>query len=106
MSLFLFFFFFFFNDPATTESYTLSLHDALPIWPVVRPARVAVRGIGRRVGGERRRDVHGRRADDEGRGRLALRGEAQDPSHDPEEDKGHQARRRSHDGAVATTDRG
>src|SRR3990167_4289964 len=23
--------FFFFNDPATTESYTLSLHDALPI---------------------------------------------------------------------------
>src|SRR6266404_4510168 len=24
-------FFFFFNDPATTESYTLSLHDALPI---------------------------------------------------------------------------
>src|SRR5690349_24332695 len=27
----LFFFFFFFNDPATTEIYTLSLHDALPI---------------------------------------------------------------------------
>src|SRR6266700_6799346 len=32
-------FFFFFNDPATTEIYTLSLHDALPIscksccWP-------------------------------------------------------------------------
>src|SRR3712207_8008060 len=26
------FFFFFFNDPATTEIYTLSLHDALPIW--------------------------------------------------------------------------
>src|SRR5262245_64235496 len=26
-----FFFFFFFNDPATTEIYTLSLHDALPI---------------------------------------------------------------------------
>src|SRR5205085_11414847 len=24
-------FFFFFNDPATTEIYTLSLHDALPI---------------------------------------------------------------------------
>ena len=23
--------FFFFNDPATTEIYTLSLHDALPI---------------------------------------------------------------------------
>src|SRR5215467_14596847 len=32
MSLFVFFFFFFFfNDTATTEIYTLSLHDALPI---------------------------------------------------------------------------
>src|SRR5205807_9360029 len=33
-SYFFFFFFlsfFFFNDPATTEIYTLSLHDALPI---------------------------------------------------------------------------
>src|SRR5256885_10574886 len=28
----LFFFFFFFNDTATTEIYTLSLHDALPIY--------------------------------------------------------------------------
>src|SRR2546427_9218481 len=27
------FFFFFFNDTATTEIYTLSLHDALPILP-------------------------------------------------------------------------
>src|SRR3712207_8876567 len=27
---------FFFNDTATTEIYTLSLHDALPIWPVCR----------------------------------------------------------------------
>src|SRR5947207_6254987 len=27
------FFFFFFNVPATTEIYTLSLHDALPIFP-------------------------------------------------------------------------
>src|SRR2546426_4088379 len=34
MTLFLypFFIFFFFNDTATTEIYTLSLHDALPIW--------------------------------------------------------------------------
>src|SRR5215813_8463561 len=33
--------FFFFNDTATTEIYTLSLHDALPISSVcpVRPAR-------------------------------------------------------------------
>src|SRR2546422_7189595 len=30
--LFFFFFFFFFNDTATTEIYTLSLHDALPIF--------------------------------------------------------------------------
>src|SRR2546429_4547790 len=29
--VFLYFFFFFFNDTATTEIYTLSLHDALPI---------------------------------------------------------------------------
>ena len=27
-----FFFVFFFNDTATTEIYTLSLHDALPIF--------------------------------------------------------------------------
>src|SRR2546428_3574694 len=27
--------FFFFNDTATTEIYTLSLHDALPIYPKV-----------------------------------------------------------------------
>src|ERR1035437_11121688 len=30
----LLFFFFFFNDTATTEIYTLSLHDALPISPI------------------------------------------------------------------------
>src|SRR2546430_17695084 len=29
--IFIFLFFFFFNDTATTEIYTLSLHDALPI---------------------------------------------------------------------------
>src|SRR2546428_10248449 len=41
--LYILFFFFFFNDTATTEIYTLSLHDALPIlvstksgarWPI------------------------------------------------------------------------
>src|SRR2546430_12062258 len=31
----LFFFFFFFNDTATTEIYTLSLHDALPILTLI-----------------------------------------------------------------------
>src|SRR3712207_9335998 len=35
------FFFFFFNDTATTEIYTLSLHDALPI--LVRRGRAAAR---------------------------------------------------------------
>src|SRR5712664_4871849 len=33
VSMFICFFFFFFNDTATTEIYTLSLHDALPISP-------------------------------------------------------------------------
>src|SRR5258705_7106240 len=31
--------FFFFNDTATTEIYTLSLHDALPIFPRAPPAQ-------------------------------------------------------------------
>src|SRR5256885_9709146 len=49
------FFFFFFNDTATTEIYTLSLHDALPICPGRRTVR---RRVGardrqrRRAGGE------------------------------------------------------
>ena len=33
-SILIFFNFFFFNDPATTEIYTLSLHDALPIYAI------------------------------------------------------------------------
>src|SRR5258708_37243293 len=41
------FFFFFFNDTATTEIYTLSLHDALPICaPHVRPVQHPDRGRG------------------------------------------------------------
>src|SRR5436309_11222597 len=36
---FCYFFFFFFNDTATTEIYTLSLHDALPIFPSRNAAR-------------------------------------------------------------------
>src|SRR3712207_9290738 len=31
--------FFFFNDTATTEIYTLSLHDALPIWSTTPEVR-------------------------------------------------------------------
>src|SRR3712207_9322512 len=37
-------FFFFFNDTATTEIYTLSLHDALPIYE----ASLESRDLGRR----------------------------------------------------------
>src|SRR5438105_13166159 len=37
--LLLLFFFFFFNDTATTEIYTLSLHDALPISGPTAPSR-------------------------------------------------------------------
>src|SRR2546426_4632995 len=44
----MFFFFFFFNDTATTEIYTLSLHDALPI---CRSSRHAGRGFRRRPPG-------------------------------------------------------
>src|SRR2546422_8200751 len=37
----MYFFFFFFNDTATTEIYTLSLHDALPICVPVPKGGVA-----------------------------------------------------------------
>src|SRR2546422_8047461 len=45
------FFFFFFNDTATTEIYTLSLHDALPIYRCRR--RVGPIGNGPRFPAER-----------------------------------------------------
>src|SRR5690349_24551347 len=41
-----FLFFFFFNDTATTEIYTLSLHDALPIYLVYHAITVRDNGIG------------------------------------------------------------
>src|SRR2546430_3306824 len=37
--------FFFFNDTATTEIYTLSLHDALPIWAARKAPRTARRPV-------------------------------------------------------------
>src|SRR5687767_15244595 len=47
-----FIFFFFFNDTATTEIYTLSLHDALPIlWPISIPSAAACRQKSRRPSG-------------------------------------------------------
>src|SRR3712207_7019314 len=43
-------FIFFFNDTATTEIYTLSLHDALPIWRCRGGGRVHRRPCRRRRG--------------------------------------------------------
>src|SRR2546427_8340670 len=39
-------FFFFFNDTATTEIYTLSLHDALPIYGGLPQPGAQVAGLG------------------------------------------------------------
>src|SRR2546430_5440149 len=44
----IFLYFFFFNDTATTEIYTLSLHDALPI---CRPLQRQAEGDGREASG-------------------------------------------------------
>src|SRR5438067_7996005 len=52
--------FFCFNDTAPTEIYTLSLHDALPIWRRRAAAR-RVRGRRLRRPGPRRRVGRGRR---------------------------------------------
>src|SRR3712207_9251772 len=50
--------FFFFNDTATTEIYTLSLHDALPIFgaPEGADRRILLGGQGRFVDRERREE--------------------------------------------------
>src|SRR2546427_6454186 len=61
------FFFFFFNDTATTEIYTLSLHDALPISmtaddnsPVSDP-RAQYRGAASQVGARQTLQIAGDR---------------------------------------------
>src|SRR2546429_5887050 len=61
--------FFFFNDTATTEIYTLSLHDALPISGdggaalgergAVRADRTEEEGVGRTDAGPRARGLRG-----------------------------------------------
>src|SRR2546427_12536716 len=54
--------FFFFNDTATTEIYTLSLHDALPISIACRPGRALwPRGRAHGLGTRGRPDAHGLR---------------------------------------------
>src|SRR5687767_15277517 len=73
---------FFFNDPATTEIYTLSLHDALPIYPAPagqRQRQYRLRHDRSRVGRlateprpsrDRRRERHGVAACDQARSEL------------------------------------
>src|SRR2546426_4727994 len=70
MRFLLFFFFFFFNDTATTEIYTLSLHDALPICLLDeevavdrRMDRVAQRAQARAVGSDSQIDVEDQQTD-------------------------------------------
>src|SRR2546427_9455980 len=70
----MFFFFFFFNDTATTEIYTLSLHDALPICPVISGAPFRD-GARPGVGNEYVRDIcggHGRTRGDRDRKSTRL----------------------------------
>src|SRR5437016_13203217 len=52
--------FFFFNDTATTEIYTLSLHDALPIWTSsgAFPSSTGGTGRARRKMGKERSEEH------------------------------------------------
>src|SRR5256885_17245220 len=69
--------FFFFNDPAPTEIYTLSLHDALPISARLGPrgwrSARAPRRRARRASSSRARGEKARRA--RRRGARALRSE-------------------------------
>src|SRR2546421_6935003 len=78
-------FVFFFNDTATTEIYTLSLHDALPIWRGStvrtrrtrcrrrRPARHARAPRPRRLRDPKRREAEPRRPGRARRSRLGPR---------------------------------
>src|SRR5437870_10620512 len=68
------YFFFFFNDTATTEIYTLSLHDALPIYVRRRAVRLEVADADRL----RRHQVPARRSEEhtselQSRGHLVCR---------------------------------
>src|SRR5438876_6796436 len=63
---------FLFNDTATTAIYTLSLHDALPIYAAALPARAA--GGGDQLGADRRRRLRRRRTGCGARPRSAQPG--------------------------------
>src|SRR5947199_7948164 len=60
-ALLLFYLFFFFNDTATTEIYTLSLHDALPISRIRAAYRLGARSAPNECGGDRFPDERRRR---------------------------------------------
>src|SRR3712207_9125282 len=71
-------FFFFFNDTATTEIYTLSLHDALPIsipstTTCPHPAPRRTRSVLHRVTHRRRRIPHRRTRSEEHTSELQSR---------------------------------
>src|SRR2546429_1049165 len=79
-------FFFFFNDTATTEIYTLSLHDALPIYTARRGAHesaAGLRGSANRGSAARRGAAPGHRprADSFGEPRLDRKSTRLNSSH-------------------------
>src|SRR5258706_16434662 len=53
-------YFFFFNDTATTEIYTLSLHDALPIYVAIATGELSklIPDLIEALGGEGRSEEH------------------------------------------------
>src|SRR2546427_6884028 len=68
------FYFFFFNDTATTEIYTLSLHDALPISPFTcRTARGGRSRTRRRSSAPARRSSRRSRSPSDDAGALSDR---------------------------------
>src|SRR2546422_9920284 len=64
-------FFFFFNDTATTEIYTLSLHDALPIWSGLEARQRRDPNEGRQEAPARLPDVDQRPPAEDSAGRQA-----------------------------------
>src|SRR3712207_7026949 len=59
-SLLVYMIFFFFNDTATTEIYTLSLHDALPICRIVSALPTAHLSALTSLGPPKRREIRSR----------------------------------------------
>src|SRR3712207_7975023 len=79
---------FFFNDTATTEIYTLSLHDALPISVVVMAAVVPVDDEGDTLVGETERPLEDTPRDPQpGQADQVGAGDQQDPPGQPQDRK-------------------